>query len=230
VIYFLKKGEVIMGVKSYRITNEQEFYDEARKYVDYLSKKFIGKMDERFANNKNKKRNLTKKYQEFQNTKLSEFRLKKDILKSGISLILEDVDGWGEFSCDKNASQKEIMLRIIMGNMFNCDLVSTLMISTNSNITENFVKDCIYASSFLFDFNEWDDKHVEVVSSCAASGLPANECKELIELYGKERLNNKRISTKFDFGAFNLNNFSEEFINEFYNEFFANRYRKEDRS
>lgn len=221
-----------MGVKSYRITNEQEFYDEAIKYVDYLSKKFIGKMDERFANNKNKKRNLTKKYQEFQNTKLSEFRLKKDILKSGISLILEDVDGWGEFSCDKNASQKEIMLRIIMGNMFNCDLVSTLMISTNSNITENFVKDCIYASSFLFDFNEWDDKHVEVVSSCAASGLPANKSKELIELYGKKRLDNKRISVKFDFDAFNLNNLTEDFKNKFYvknekGEYLAKHYQKE---
>jgi hypothetical protein len=219
-----------MGGKSYRITDEQKFYDEALKYVDHLAEEFISKVDERFANNKEKKRNITRKYLDFQDNKLSKYTLKKETLNSGVVLILEDVAGWGNFSCDKDASQKEIMLRIILSNLFNCDLVSTLMISTNSNLTENFIKDCIYASSFLFNFNEWDDKHVEVVSSCAASGLPANECKELIELYGKERLNNKRISTKFDFGAFNLNNFSEEFINEFYNEFFANRYRKEDKS
>ncbi len=219
-----------MGVKSYRITDEQEFYDEALKYVDYLAEEFISKVDERFANNKEKKRNITRKYLDFQDNKLSKHVLKKEILNSGVVLILEDVDGWGNFSCDKYASQKEIMIRIILSNLFNCNLISTLMISTNSNLTENFVKDCIYASSFLFNFNEWDDKHVEVVSSCAASGLPANECKELIELYGKERLNNKRISPKFDFDAFNLNNFSEEFKNEFYNEFFSNRYRKEGKS
>jgi hypothetical protein len=230
VIYFLTKGEIFMGVVSYRITDEQEFYDEALDYVDNLAEEFINKVDEKFVNNKEKRRYIIKKYLDFQDDKLLKCLPKKEILKSGIILILEDVDGWGDFSCNRYASQKEIMLRIIMSNLFNCNLVSTLMISTNSNLTENFIKDCIYASSYLFDFNEWDDKHVEVVASCAASGLPANECKELIELYGKERLNNKRISTKFDFGAFNLNNFSEEFINEFYNEFFANRYRKEDRS
>ena len=201
---------------SYRITDEQEFYDEALKYVDYLAEEFISKVDKRFANNKVKKRNITKKYLDFQDSKLSELMPMKDVLKSGVNLIIEDVDDWGNFSCDKFASQKEIMLRIIMSNLYNCDLISTLMISTNSNLTENFIKDCIYASSFLFNFNEWDDEHVNAVSSCAASGVPANEYKDLIKLYGKKRLNNKRISTKFDFSVFNLDNFSLEFINEFY--------------
>ena len=218
-----------MGVKSYRITNEQEFYDEALEYVDKLAEEFIAKINERFANNSEKKRSITRRYLDFQNDKQSDAP-KKEILQSGVFLILEDVDGWRDFSCNDHASQKEIMLRIILSNMFNCDLVSTLMISTNPNLTENFIKDCIYASSFLFNFNEWDDKHVEVVSSCAASGLPTYECEELIELYGKKRLNNKRISSKFDFDVFNLDNFSPEFINEFYvknekGEFLAKRYQ-----
>ena len=223
-----------MGVKSYRITNEQEFYDEALEYVDQLAEEFIAKINERFANNSEKKRSITRRYLDFQNDKLSGVS-KKETLQSGVFLILEDVDGWRDFSCNDQASQKEIMLRIIMSNLFNCDLVSTLMISTNPNLTENFIKDCIYASSYLFDFNEWDDKHVEVVTSCAASGLPAYKCKELIELYDKKRLNNKRISSKFDFGAFNLDNFSDEFIDKFYvkndkGEFLPKHYQKEDES
>jgi hypothetical protein len=84
VIYFLTKGEIFMGVVSYRITDEQEFYDEALDYVDNLAEEFINKVDEKFINNKEKRRYIIKKYLDFQDDKLLKCLPKKEIFLTSL--------------------------------------------------------------------------------------------------------------------------------------------------
>lgn len=201
-----------MGEMSYRIRDEKEFYDIALKYVDDHISKFMKDLDT-LDICKAKKSRIKHVYSEYVSTP-SVNKLAK--LKIGVAVAIEDIDNWKSTSCDINTSLDELMIRGIISNICQCDYVCTLFASNNHNLTEEFIDNYIYATSSLFRFDEWDDVHVNAVTRCAASGQTTDKCKELIELYGKDRLNSKTVSVRFDFAGIRLSDKSEEFISKYY--------------
>ena len=202
-----------MGNKSWRITSEQEFYQKANVYITKHAKRFYEVLEERFKNNPIKLDELQSKHYDF--VTLPNHMVKDRVL-FGLDFVLNDIDDWKEFSGGVNSSLDDIMLRLLISNIFRVDYVCSLFVTSNTKLTEEFIEDYIYASSYLFKFDEWDDTHVNAVTSCAASGLNSNQCKELLELYDKSRLRDKPINIKLDLSDITLYDKSPEFINKYF--------------
>lgn len=201
-----------MGEMSWRITNEQEFYKRANHYIANHVEKFMKGVKERYASDPRKIHDIKSKYDAYIDMSNDDLQRK---IHAGLMVVLNDVDNWKNFSGGTSTSLDEIMLRGLISNIFNCSYVCSLFISRNHNLSEKFIEDYIYATSYLFNFEEWDDKHVKAVTSCAASGEISNKCKELLELYDKNRLTDKPIIIKIDLSEISLFNKSEEFIKKY---------------
>lgn len=206
-----------MGNKSWRITDEQIFFDQANKYLEHHLMNFIENLDQNIRS-KEKANDIWKKYRIYQKRCDNSYYIDdiKFKIKDMLEICLEDVDNWVRFSNDINSSLNEIMLRIIINSQFNCSYVSNLYLSKNPNLTEEFVEDCIYVSSDLFRFDEWDDIHVDAVT-LAASLCEVEYCSPtLLELYDKDRLSNKIIPIKLDLQEFCCNCKNTVFASKYY--------------
>lgn len=199
-----------LQTKPWRFTSEEDYHKEAIKYVTKHIKNFSQKLD-LFNNDKRKKifHNISK-YYEMYNSNYTPYIL----LENGVNIIKEDIQGWREFSAGINSPLNDIMLRTLIGKEFNFNYVATCLLHCNILITEDFIEDMIYVQSNLFRFDEWDDKHVEAVTNCAANSNIETKDKNLLELYNKDRLESQIITIKFNFNDYN-GRLSSQFIEKY---------------
>ena len=152
--------------KIWRFSSEDEFLDYAIEYVTNHVDSIVEKINT-FPNDKAKK--LKSKIKDYYFIYRFRYTNKYDLLKIGISIVIEDVDNWAEFSSDAFSPLKDIVTRAILGKMFKVNYVCYTLLYLNENITEDFLEDMIYIDSPLFSVDEWDDQHVTAVCNCAAA-------------------------------------------------------------
>ena len=198
--------------KTWRITDEHEFLVRADKYLSRHLKEFIENMEDSI-HSETKARSIWNKYESYRENE-DKFSLEAKV-KGMLSIVLEDVKNWGEFSSDPKSTLDDIMLRFLISRVFGCSYASYLIISSNPYLTEAFIEDCIYVSSDLFKFSEWDDEHVKAVTDCAASKIPENKCDYLVELYGKKRLSDKAIPIRLNLSETITYRRSGQYINKY---------------
>ena len=199
-------------IKPWRFSTEEDYYKEAVKYMTSHIETFSQKLD-MFKDEKKKTllRNISKYYKEY-NSDYKPYNL----LKEGVAIIREDVQGWGEFSSATDSSMNDIMIRALIGREFKFNYAATCLLHCNMFITEDFIEDMIYVGSNLFKFEEWDDKHVEAVTNCAANSNIETEDIGLLELYDNDRLRCQTIPIKFNFNDYN-GRLSPQFIEKYKN-------------
>lgn len=192
-----------MGEKSWRIKDEQEFLRQANHYLEQHLENFMDNVDTQIVDRK-KRKEVWRKFNIYRRNSINSVYVNNIRLKISdmLRIVLEDVKNWIEFSLNKESPLDEIMLRLIINSQFNCSYVSHLFISVNPNLTEEFVEDAIYVSSNLFEFDEWDDKHVNAVVDAASHYIPENVCVSLLELYDKKRLTDKVIPIRINLKEF----------------------------
>ena len=197
--------------KTWRFSSEDEFYDYAVEYVTNHINNISEKIDT-FPNDKAKK--LKSKIKDYYFIYDSKYSNKYDLLELGISIVIEDVNNWREFSSDVFSPLKDIVTRAILGNMFNVSYVCRTLLYHNENITEDFLEDMIYIDSPLFSFDEWDDQHVTAVCNCAAASNKMNKDEELKKVYHDRELTAGKIKVRFNLDEYNV---SEEFLDKYKN-------------
>ena len=139
---------------------------------------------------------------------------KYDLLELGISIVIEDVNNWREFSSDVFSPLKDIVTRAILGKMFKVNYVCYILLYHNEYITEDFLEDMIYIDSPLFSFDEWDDQHVTAVCNCAAASNKMKDDEELKKVYHDRELTAGKIKIRFNLDEYNV---SEEFLDKYKN-------------
>ena len=196
--------------KTWRFSSEDEFLDYAIEYITNHVDSIVEKIDT-FPNDKARK--LKSKIKDYF---LYRFRYsnKYDLLKIGISIVIEDVDNWGEFSSDAFSPLKDIVTRAILGKMFKVNYVCYILLYHNEYITEDFLEDMIYIDSPLFSFDEWDDNHVAAVCNCAANSNRMIDDEGLKEIYKDHSLTTSKIKIRFNLDEYNV---SREFLDKYKN-------------
>ena len=197
--------------KTWRFSSEDEFLDYAIEYVTNHVDSIVEKIDT-FPNDKAKK--LKSKIKDYYFIYRFKYTNKYDLLKIGISIVIEDVDNWREFSSDVFSPLKDIVTRAILGKMFKANYVSYTLLYHNENITEDFLEDMIYIDSPLFSFDEWDDQHVTAVCNCAAALNKMNDDEELKKVYHNRELTANKIKIRLNLDEYNV---SKEFLNKYKN-------------
>ena len=199
--------------KSWRINDENEFYEKAEKYINNHLEEFTDNLEKRIRS-KEVCDYIFKRYKAYKAN--SEFFCIESKISNMLDIVLKDVYDWNEFSLSFDSKPEDIMLRVLISNIFKCDYVCLSFISKNPLLSEEFLEDCIYASSDLFSFDEWDDDHVKAVTNCAASGYAEDECSDLLELYDNSRLISKPVNIRLDL---------EEIMKSRHSEYFRSKYR-----
>lgn len=197
--------------KIWRFSSEDEFLDYAIEYVTNHIDNIVEKINT-FPNDKAKK--LKSKIKDYYFIYRFKYTNKYDLLKIGISIVIEDVDNWREFSSDAFSPLKDIVTRAILGKMFKANYVSYTLLYHNENITEDFLEDMIYIDSPLFSFDEWDDQHVTAVCNCAAALNKMNDDEELKKVYHNRELTANKIKIRLNLDEYNV---SKEFLNKYKN-------------
>ena len=197
--------------KIWRFSSEDEFLDYAIEYVTNHVDSIVEKIDT-FPNDKAKK--LKSKIKDYYFIYRFKYTNKYDLLKIGISIVIEDVDNWREFSSDTFSPLKDIVTRAILGKMFKANYVCYTLLYHNENITEDFLEDMIYIDSPLFSFDEWDDQHVTAVCNCAAALNKMNDDEELKKVYHNRELTANKIKIRLNLDEYNV---SKEFLNKYKN-------------
>mgnify|MGYP002624131305 FL=1 len=194
--------------------SEFEFYEKAETYLENHLEIFTDELEVRVKSD-SKCDALFKKYKKFKKKKVYVNRDEK--IKDLLNILLEDLVDWREFSINPDSSMEDIMLRLLISVVYNCNYVCSLFVSYNPNLTEEFIEDYLYVGSGYFSFDEWDDKHVDVISSCIATGDNDSDNEAVVKLYDKDRLRGKPIGAKLDLEEIILrgNNCSEEFKNKY---------------
>lgn len=186
--------------KYWRYNSEEDFYNDAVIYVTNHVINIDKKFDSMVFDKKRKGiiKNNIKKYMEMYNS--DEGYNSRELLEIGAKIVAEDVNEWGEFSCNPNSTLKDIMLRNIIGLLFGFSYISILLIYNNVNICEDFLEDLIYVNSGLFEFYQFDDEHVNAVCTCVSLLEPMKENEEILRLYRNddERLTNRPIRLPFN--------------------------------
>ena len=197
--------------KIWRFSSEDEFLDYAIEYVTNHIDNIVEKIDT-FPNDKARK--LKSKIKDYYFIYRFKYTNKYDLLKIGISIVIEDVDNWREFSSDEFSPLKDIVTRAILGKMFKANYVCYTLLYHNENITEDFLEDMIYIDSPLFSFDEWDDQHVTAVCNCAAALNKMNDDEELKKVYHNRELTANKIKIRLNLEEYNV---SKEFLNKYKN-------------
>ena len=195
--------------KIWRFSSEDEFLDYAIEYVTNHIDNMVERID---TFDKSKK--LKSKIKDYYFIYKFKYTNKYDLLKLGISIVIEDVNNWGEFSSDAFSQLKDIVTRAILGKMFKVNYVCYTLLYHNENITEDFLEDMIYIDSPLFSFDEWDDQHVSAVCNCAAASNKMKDDKELKKVYNDRELTAGKIKVRFNLDEYNV---SEEFLDKYKN-------------
>ena len=197
--------------KIWRFSSEDEFLDYAIEYVINHVDSIVEKIDT-FPNDKARK--LKSKIKDYYFLYRFRYSNKYDLLKIGISIVIEDVSNWREFSSGAFSPLKDIVTRAILGKMFKVNYVCYTLLYHNENITEDFLEDMIYIDSPLFSFDEWDDQHVTAVCNCAAASNKMNDDEELKKVYYNRELTASKIKVRFNLDEYNV---SKEFLNKYKN-------------
>ena len=197
--------------KTWRFSSEDEFLDYAIEYVTNHVDSIVEKINT-FPNDKAKK--LKSKIKDYYFIYRFKYTNKYDLLELGISIVIEDVNNWREFSSDVFSPLKDIVTRAILGKMFKANYVSYTLLYHNENITEDFLEDMIYIDSPLFSFDEWDDQHVTAVCNCAAALNKMNDDEELKKVYHNRELTANKIKIRLNLDEYNV---SKEFLNKYKN-------------
>ena len=197
--------------KIWRFSSEDEFLDYAIEYVTNHVDSIVEKINT-FPNDKAKK--LKSKIKDYYFIYRFKYTNKYDLLKIGISIVIEDVDNWREFSSDAFSPLKDIVTRAILGKMFKANYVCYTLLYNNENITEDFLEDMIYIDSPLFSFDEWNDQHVTAVCNCAAALNKMNNDEELKKVYHNRELTANKIKIRLNLDEYNV---SKEFLNKYKN-------------
>ncbi len=205
--------------KFWRYSSIESFYKDAVPYVDAHVSRIKSDIEKFNRDTSKKLLSMINSYEHAKELKeKGDSTLKitdKDILKLGCAIVTKDVQDWGEFSVAPDSSLQDIMIRILLGILFDFDYVCILFLCYNQNITEEFIEDTIYLTSGMFKFEEWDNKHVDAVCNCAAIGRKMNEDETLIDLYGEENLPEKQVRVVFDINGFAGRPLSKIFNNKY---------------
>lgn len=195
--------------KIWRFSSEDEFLDYAIEYVTNHIDNMVERID-----TFDKAKKLKSKIKDYYFIYRFRYTNKYDLLKIGISIVIEDVSNWREFSSGAFSPLKDIVTRAILGKMFKVNYVCFTLLYHNENITEDFLEDMIYIDSPLFSFDEWDDQHVTAVCNCAATSNKMNKDEELKKVYHDRELTTGKIKIRFNLEEYNV---SREFLNKYKN-------------
>ena len=117
--------------------------------------------------------------------------------KAAGCIMKKNVDEWAEFSLAVDRDPEEILLRILLDHYYCEDPGATVCISYLGNnilLDEQFVKEVIYITSGFFDFDDWDDEHVDVVNRAALATTDDETVKILKKVYTDGQI--KKVFTK----------------------------------
>ena len=116
--------------KIWRFSSEDEFLDYAIEYVTNHIDNMVERID-----TFDKAKKLKSKIKDYYFIYRFRYTNKYDLLKIGISIVIEDVDNWREFSSDAFSPLKDIVTRAILGKMFGTNYVCYTLLYHNENIT-----------------------------------------------------------------------------------------------
>ena len=146
---------------------------------------------------------LRPKYKEYLTLKEIKDIDPEEVIKAAGAILKEDIKDWINFSASKNSSIDDIILRIIIGKIANFNYVCLNYIYINETITGEMLDDIVYVSSNFFSFDDWDDRHVNIVSKCAGVQIAINKDPDMIKLYSNTPkayyLNKKPIPVRYSF-------------------------------
>jgi len=206
--------------KFWRITDESIFKEKAVNYIDHHVNFIYDNLENPevaiFKNEDLKKKirdNIRIYDRVFDNSKDND-----EIIKMGLSIVLEDIKNWSNFSRDTDSPLDKIMLRAIIDAVYQCKYLCLAYVSANPLLPEEFIEDLIYVSSPYFRFSEWDNEHVKAVTESIAYKEKPNESERLLALYDIDRLGAAVVPMRLDMRALYSLNKSEEF-KEKYKEF-----------
>ena len=86
------------------------------------------------------------------------------LLSEGLALVSRDTADYFDISMEPDTPLEEISFRLILDAICNTNLICTALICKyNNNLTEEFLDNMIYITSGVFDFDTWDEEHVQLV-------------------------------------------------------------------
>ena len=182
--------------KPWRIQDEDVFIDRSLEYLAPIVAKFMD-MEAEIEDKEKRKRihnmlmSITEDRIMSAVTNADKIELIKDMLK----IAVEDVKDWAEFSLNPESSFDDIMLRAILTEMFSMSFVCFMYISSNPNLTDDFIRDINYVNSGLFKFEEFDDEHVNAINAILETeGAVPFDIPEMRRLYNLKSKNDKLLS------------------------------------
>lgn len=96
---------------------------------------------------------------------------------------------WSEWSREYHEPE-ELIFRILINNYFNevSSICYSYMCMVENQLNEKLIEDIIFLNSDLFDFNYWDDFHVDIVTKIIIKGNKYNCVNDLKALLKSDNI------------------------------------------
>ena len=164
---------------TWRLT-EEEFYKKADEYIsaefEKVKKnaeegKYIGECEKQIICSLGKVRSAE------QNGNSLSF-----IRKLKAETMCHDTTNWSN-SRFYNSDHDSVIFRILINRIFDVQCICTCYVcGVKNQLTEQMIKDIVFINSDLFDFEYWDDHHVEIINGIVRRGNKYNCVKDLENL------------------------------------------------
>jgi len=171
--------------------------NEAIEKLDKYLEKIIPNIEFNTSGWDNSKR---RNYEDAVNTFYKENVDYREKFSAAGSILKKDVDGWAGFSLGVRTDPEEIVLRILLDHYYCNDPGATICISYLGNnvlLDEQFVKEVIYITSGFFDFDDWDDEHVNLINTAALATSDDEMVKILKKCYSEGQIKKVFGKTKY---------------------------------
>lgn len=98
---------------------------------------------------------------------------------------------WKDWSLTHHEPDEIIFMTLIDRVFKTNNICFSYICGVDDNLTEDLIEDMMFINSDLFDFEYWDDKHVETVCSILAKGNKYDSAKDLKAILTKAKYNDK---------------------------------------
>lgn len=109
------------------------------------------------------------------------------------AIMKDDRRHWLEWSTQKHEPE-EIIFRVLLNKYFDVySLCYSYMCTVDELLSEKLIEDIMFINSDLFDFDYWDDYHVDIVTKIMTKGNKS-DCTEDLQLLLESNI---KLSDKF---------------------------------